>query len=120
MYDPKKGLQESVETLVKEVYGGEGVVWSKKAKQALQRFAKWEVKDLPICMAKTQASISDDPSLLGRPSGFKVTVREVRLSAGAGFFVVIAGSMMTMPGLPKKPSAELIDIDKDGKTVGLF
>ncbi len=120
MYDPKKGLKDSVETLVKDVYGGDGVIWGKKAKKALKRFEDWGVKDLPVCMAKTQASISDDSSLRGRPSDFKVTVREVRLSAGAGFFVVIAGNMMTMPGLPKKPSAELIDIDKNGKTVGLF
>ncbi|MEA2056469.1 MAG: formate--tetrahydrofolate ligase [Patescibacteria group bacterium] len=120
IYDPKKGLQESVETIVTEVYGGDGVTWSRRAEKAIKRYQDWGIEDQPICMAKTQASLSDNKNLLGRPTDFKVNVREVRLSAGAGFFVVIAGSMMTMPGLPSKPSSEQINIDEDGQTVGLF
>ncbi len=120
IYDPKKGLKESVETIVTKIYGGKGVTWSRKAKKAIKRFKEWGIEDLPVCMAKTQASLSDDKKLLGRPTDFEVSVREVRLSAGAGFFVVIAGSMMTMPGLPTRPSSEQIDIDENGKTVGLF
>ncbi len=120
LYDPKIGLEKVVETIVTQIYGGESVAWSSKAKKALKRFKKWGIDNLPVCMAKTQASLSDNKKLLGRPTGFEVKIDDVRLSAGAGFFVVIAGSMMTMPGLPKKPSAELIDIDKTGKTVGLF
>ncbi|MBD3250058.1 MAG: formate--tetrahydrofolate ligase [Candidatus Pacebacteria bacterium] len=120
IYEPEKGLKESVETLVKEIYGGKGVVWSAAAKKSLKQFEEWGISGLPVCMAKTQASISDDPKLLGRPEGFELSVREVRLSAGAGFFVVIAGNMMTMPGLPKHPSSELIDIDEQGNTTGLF
>lgn len=120
IYDPDKGLKESVETLVKEIYGGDGVKWSSSAKKAIKRFEDWGISGLPVCMAKTQASISDNSKLLGRPENFEVSVREVRLSAGAGFFVVIAGSIMTMPGLPKKPSSNEIDIDEKGKTVGLF
>jgi len=96
------------------------VVWEKQAENDLARFESWGIKNLPVCMAKTQASLSDDPTLLGRPQGFKVKIREVRLSAGAGFFVALAGQMMTMPGLPKVPAAESIDIDNQGKTVGLF
>jgi formate--tetrahydrofolate ligase len=120
IYDPSGGVKQSVEAIVKEVYGGKAVEWSKKAQRAIKRFAKWGVDDLPVCMAKTQASISADSSLKGRPEDFTVKIRNVRLSAGAEFFVVLAGSMMTMPGLPKKPSAEAIDIDEDGETVGLF
>lgn len=120
VYDPDKGLKKSVETIVNEVYGGVGVKWSSAARKALKRFEDWDVPSMPVCMAKTQASISDNSKLLGRPENFEVTVRQVRLSAGAGFFVVIAGSIMTMPGLPKKPASNEIDIDKEGKTVGLF
>lgn len=120
IYDPQKGLKNSVEEIVSKVYGGDGVIWSAAARQAIKRFEKWHITGLPICMAKTQASISDNPKLLGRPEGFKVKVREIRLSAGAGFFVVIAGDIMTMPGLPKQPASDNIDIDDQGKIVGLF
>jgi formate--tetrahydrofolate ligase len=86
----------------------------------LERYESWGIKNLAVCMAKTQASLSDDPALLARPKGFVVKIREIRLSRGAGFFIPIAGRMMTMPGLPKVPAANSIDIDKGGKTVGLF
>ena len=120
LYDPKKGLQKSVEEIVTKIYGANGVVWSAPARQAIKRFEKWQIGGLPICMAKTQASISDNPKLLGRPENFKIKVREIRLSAGAGFFVVIAGSIMTMPGLPKQPAADNIDINDQGVVKGLF
>ena len=120
IYNPKKGLKNSVEEIVSKVYGGDGVIWSAAARRAMRRFEKWNITGLPICMAKTQASISDNPKLLGRPENFKVKVREIRLSAGAGFFVVIAGSIMTMPGLPKQPASDNIDINDQGIVVGLF
>lgn len=120
LYDPKIGPQKVMEKIATEIYGADGVEWSAKAKRELKKFESWGVKNLPICVAKTQASISDNSKLLGAPKGFKVTIREVSLSNGAGFIVMIAGSVMRMPGLPKKPSAELIDIDASGKTVGLF
>jgi formate--tetrahydrofolate ligase len=119
-YDPKVGLKKSVEAIVTKIYGGKGVNWSYQARKAIKRYESWGIDDLPVCMAKTQASLSDNKKLLGRPTDFEVTVDEVRLSAGAGFFVVIAGSMMTMPGLPTHPSSEQIDIDENGQTVGLF
>ena len=120
LYDPKKGLQKSVEEIVTKIYGANGVVWSAPARQAIKRFEKWQIGGLPICIAKTQASISDNPKLLGRPENFKIKVKEIRLSAGAGFFVVIAGSIMTMPGLPKQPAADNIDINDQGVVKGLF
>ena len=120
LYKTEWGVKKIVETIVKKVYGGQGVVWEKQAERDLERYENWGIKNLVVCMAKTQASLSDDPQLLARPRGFKVKIREVRLSRGAGFFIPIAGSMMTMPGLPKIPAANNIDIDKGGKTVGLF
>jgi formate--tetrahydrofolate ligase len=120
IYNPKKGLKNSVEEIVKKVYGGDGVIWSAAARRAIRRFEKWNITDLPICMAKTQSSISDNPKLLGRPENFKIKVRQIRLSAGAGFFVVIAGSIMTMPGLPKQPASDNIDINDQDLIVGLF
>ena len=95
-------------------------MYTPKAKKAIARLEKQGFDKLPICMAKTQYSLSDDPSLLGRPSGFEITVREVMVSAGAGFVVALTGDVMTMPGLPKVPAANNMDIDKDGKIVGLF
>ncbi len=119
-YDLKIGPQKIMEKIATEIYGADGVEWSPKALKELKKYESWGVKNLPICVAKTQASLSDNPKLLGAPKGFKVTIRETSLSNGAGFIVLIAGSVMRMPGLPKKPSAELIDIDSTGKTVGLF
>lgn len=120
IYDEKAPIDEKINTIAKEIYGADGVVYTPKAKKAIARLEKQGFDKLPICMAKTQYSLSDDPSLLGRPSGFEITVREVRVSAGAGFVVVLTGDVMTMPGLPKVPAANNMDIDKDGKIVGLF
>ncbi len=120
IYDTKLTVKEKVEIIVKKIYGGDSVVWDKQAEKDLKKFEGWGIKNLPVCMAKTQYSLSDNPTLLGRPKDFKVKVREIRLSHGAGFFVVIAGEIMTMPGLPKHPAAEIIDVDEKGKTVGLF
>lgn len=120
IYDEKASIDEKINTIAKEIYGADGVVYTPKAKKAIARLEKQGFDKLPICMAKTQYSLSDDPSLLGRPSGFEITVREVRVSAGAGFVVALTGDVMTMPGLPKVPAANNMDIDKDGKIVGLF
>lgn len=120
IYDEKASIDEKINTIAKEIYGADGVVYTPKAKKAIARLEKQGFDRLPICMAKTQYSLSDDPSLLGRPSGFEITVREVRVSAGAGFVVALTGDVMTMPGLPKVPAANNMDIDKDGKIVGLF
>ncbi len=120
IYDEKAPIDEKINTIAKEIYGADGVVYTPKAKKAIARLEKQGFGKLPICMAKTQYSLSDDPSLLGRPSGFEITVREVRVSAGAGFVVALTGDVMTMPGLPKVPAANNMDIDKDGKIVGLF
>lgn len=120
IYDEKAPIDEKINTIAKEIYGADGVVYTPKAKKAIARLEKQGFDKLPICMAKTQYSLSDDPSLLGRPSGFEITVREVRVSAGAGFVVALTGDVMTMPGLPKVPAANNMDIDKDGKIVGLF
>lgn len=120
IYDEKASIDEKINAIAKEIYGADGVVYTPKAKKAIARLEKQGFDKLPICMAKTQYSLSDDPSLLGRPSGFEITVREVRASAGAGFVVALTGDVMTMPGLPKVPAANNMDIDKDGKIVGLF
>ena len=120
IYDEKASIDEKINTIAKEIYGADGVVYTPKAKKAIARLEKQGFDKLPICMAKTQYSLSDDPSLLGRPSGFEITVREVRVSAGAEFVVALTGDVMTMPGLPKVPAANNMDIDKDGKIVGLF
>ena len=120
IYDEKASIDEKINTIAKEIYGADGVVYTPKAKKAIARLEKQGFGKLPICMAKTQYSLSDDPSLLGRPSEFEITVREVRVSAGAGFVVALTGDVMTMPGLPKVPAANNMDIDKDGKIVGLF
>ena len=120
IYDEKASIDEKINTIAKEIYGADGVVYTPKAKKAIARLEKQGFDKLPICMAKTQYSLSDDLSLLGRPSGFEITVREVRVSAGAEFVVALTGDVMTMPGLPKVPAANNMDIDKDGKIVGLF
>jgi len=120
LYDPKKGIKNNVQTIVKKVYGGKGVAWERKAQKDIEKYKKWQIGPLPVCMAKTQASLSDNKNLLGRPKGFEVKIREVKLSRGAGFYIPIAGNIMRMPGLPSIPSAEKINIDKNGKTVGLF
>ncbi len=119
-YDTTQSLEEKIAAVVKNVYGGDGVSFLPAAKKELERLTALGYGDLPVCMAKTQYSFSDDPALIGRPEGFTVTVRGVKLSAGAGFVVVLTGSIMTMPGLPKVPAAEAIDVDDSGRIVGLF
>lgn len=120
LYDLELSIKEKVETIAREIYGAKGVVYNSAAEKAIKKIEEMGMDKLPICMAKTQYSLSDNPNLLGRPEGFEVTVREVRLSAGAGFIVVITGEIMTMPGLPKVPAAEKIDIDEKGVITGLF
>ncbi|MBR2489026.1 MAG: formate--tetrahydrofolate ligase [Clostridia bacterium] len=113
-------IEEKIEAVVKKVYGGDGVVLTPNAKKQAQKLAEMGFENCPICVAKTQYSFSDDPTKLGAPSGFTVTVRNIKISAGAGFIVVLTGDIMTMPGLPKSPAAERIDIDENGKITGLF
>ncbi len=120
IYSTELSLTEKIETIAKEIYGAAGVEYSPEARKALETAEKEGFGELPVCMAKTQYSLSDDPKLLGRPEGFTVTIREAYVSAGAGFVVAIAGSIMTMPGLPKVPAAERIGVDENGMTVGLF
>ena len=120
IYDEKLPIKEKIETIAKEIYGAEGVTYTAKAEKAIKNLTELGFDKTPVCMAKTQYSLSDNPALLGRPSGFTVTVREVRVSAGAGFVVVLTGDVMTMPGLPKVPAANNMDIDDNGKITGLF
>ena len=120
LYESELSLTKKIERIAKEIYGASGINVLPAAKTELSKITKMGYGNLPICMAKTQYSLSDNPALLGRPENFEVTVREVRLCAGAGFVVVVTGDIMTMPGLPKVPSAEFIDIDENGEVVGLF
>jgi len=113
-------IKDKIETIATKIYGADGVDYLPKAEQDITRYTELGFDSMPICMAKTQASISDDPSLRGAPKGWRLTVREVRLNAGAGFLVSINGAIMTMPGLPKVPAAEAIDVDNSGKITGLF
>ena len=119
-YDLDMPIQDKVRAIVKKVYGGKHVFFDKKAKVEVDKLTKLGFDKLPVCMAKTQYSFSDDPTLTGAPEGFTVTVKNVRVSAGAGFIVVLTGEIMTMPGLPKVPSAEKIDVSDDGVISGLF
>lgn len=120
IYPLDMSLKGKIETITKEIYGADGVNYTKEADKALKEFEELGYGNLPICMAKTQYSFSDDPALLGRPSGFKITIRNCRIAAGAGFIVVLTGDVMTMPGLPKVPAAEKIDVTDDGVISGLF
>lgn len=120
LYDLNLSIKEKIETIAKSIYGADGVDYSKKANNAIRDIEKWGFGNFPVCIAKTQYSLSDDPTLLGRPSGFRISVSEVTVSAGAGFIVVKTGDVMTMPGLPKVPAANTIDIDENGNIVGLF
>ena len=119
-YEDELSLEEKIESIVKRVYGGDGVVFDKNAQKQLKTLTDLGFSKLPVCMAKTQYSFSDDMTKLGAPEGFTVTVRNVKVSAGAGFVVALTGEIMTMPGLPKVPAAEKIDVDSDGKITGLF
>ncbi len=120
LYEDSLPLKEKIETIASEIYGAGGVTYTAAALKELQNLEKLGFGELPVCMAKTQYSLSDDPMLLGRPVGFTMHVREVYVSAGAGFVVVLTGAVMTMPGLPKKPAAHQIDVDDNGKITGLF
>ena len=120
LYDLDLTVQEKVEKIAKEIYGADGVNFTAKALNNIKKYVELGYDKLPICVSKTQKSLSDDPKLLGRPTGFKITINEVRLSAGAGFLVAMAGTIIDMPGLPRKPAAELIDIDENGTISGLF
>lgn len=120
LYEDDLSLKEKIQTIAKEIYGADHVVYDAAASRALKRIEKLGFGKLPVCMAKNQYSFSDDPSKLGRPSGFDIHIREVYVSAGAGFVVAITGTIMTMPGLPKKPAADTIDVNEEGVIVGLF
>lgn len=120
IYDVNLPIKEKIETIAKVIYGADGVTYSSEANKAIAEIEKLGKDKLPICMAKTQYSLSDDASKLGRPTGFKINIRDVKLSAGAGFIVALSGAIMTMPGLGKEPAAYRIDIDSDGHIHGLF
>lgn len=120
LYDLNLSIKEKIETIAKEIYGADGVAFDKKVLTKMKKYEAQGLADLPICVAKTQYSLSDQPTLLGRPRGFTIKINDLIPSAGAGFLVAISGSIMRMPGLPKRPAAVNMDIDKDGKVVGLF
>jgi len=120
MYDWKDSVEDKINAIATKVYGATGVEYTPKAKANLRRIARLGLDHLPVCIAKTQKSLSDDPKLLGRPLDFFITVREIEIAAGAGFLVPITGDIMRMPGLPATPSSELIDIDEEGNISGLF
>ena len=120
LYDLKLPIKDKIEKIAKEIYGADGVTYDPAAESAVKAIEKLGYKELPICMAKNQYSLSDDAEKLGRPTGFTINIREVYVSAGAGFVVAITGTVMTMPGLPKTPAAEGIDVDEDGRITGLF
>ena len=120
LYPDELSVKEKVEAVATKIYGADGVNYTTAAEKAIAEIEKLGVEGLPVCIAKTQYSLSDDPTLLGKPENFRITVRDVRLSNGAGFVVVYTGDIMTMPGLPKVPAAEKIDVDSSGKITGLF
>ena len=119
-YDENLTIKEKIEKICKEIYGADGVIFAPATKKVFDTIAAEGLENLPVCMSKTQKSISDNPALLGKPSGFKVTINDLRLAVGAGFVIAMAGDIIDMPGLPKKPSAEVIDIDENGVISGLF
>ena len=120
IYDPDMSLEDKIKTLATRIYGADGVDYSSKAKKQMTELEKLGFGKLPVCVAKTQYSLSDDATLLGKPKGFNINVREMYVSAGAGFVVVVTGNIMTMPGLSKNPAAYSIDVDDDGNITGLF
>ena len=119
-YDENLTIKEKIEKICKEIYGADGVIFAPATKKVFDTIAAEGLEKLPVCMSKTQKSISDNPALLGKPTGFKVTINDLRLAVGAGFVIAMAGDIIDMPGLPKKPSAEVIDIDENGVISGLF
>jgi len=120
MYDWDWSVEDKISAVATKVYGAKAVEYSSKAKADLRKIARLGLEKLPVCIAKTQKSLSDNPKLIGRPRDFSLTVREIEIAAGAGFLVPITGNIMRMPGLPATPSAEKIDIDEAGNIVGLF
>ena len=120
MYDVNQSIPEKIEAIAKTIYGADGVVFTSDAKKQLKEIEALGFDKMPVCMAKTQYSLSDDETKVGRPTGFNITVRELKISAGAGFIVALTGNILTMPGLPKKPAAENMDIDEQGIITGLF
>lgn len=120
LYDEKDSIGDKIETIAKKIYGADGVTYSQTAAKQMKTLTDLGFGELPICMAKTQYSLSDDPAKLGRPENFEINVRELYVSAGAGFIVALTGTVMTMPGLPKKPAAYSIDVDESGMITGLF
>ncbi len=120
LYDTELSIKEKIETVAREVYRADGVEFTKSVEKKIKDIEALGSANLPICMAKTQYSFSDDPTLLGAPEGFKITISDIKLSNGAGFIVVLTGEIMTMPGLPRVPAANNIDIKEDGEIIGLF
>ncbi|QAA30747.1 formate--tetrahydrofolate ligase [Clostridium manihotivorum] len=120
IYDSELPIKEKIDTIAREIYGAKGVTYTSSALKQIKELEEFKLDKLPICMAKTQYSLSDNPTLLGRPSDFEITVREIRVSNGAGFVVALTGDIMTMPGLPKVPAANKMDILDDGEIIGLF
>jgi len=120
MYDEQAPIKDKIAAIATKIYGADGVNYTTAAEKTIKELTALGFDKTPICMAKTQYSLSDDMTKMGRPTGFTITVREVRVAAGAGFLVAITGDIMTMPGLPKEPSAIRMDIDNSGKIVGLF
>ena len=120
LYDEKLPIKEKLDIIAKEIYRADGVVYTAQAEKSLKEIEKLGFSDIPVCVAKTQYSLSDDPTKLGKPENFNITVRDLKLSAGAGFVVALTGDIMTMPGLPKIPAAEKIDCDNNGNITGLF
>ncbi len=119
-YEDNLTLVEKIEAIATKIYGADGVNFTPQAKKELTRLEGLGFGNMPVCMAKTQYSLTDDLNVLGRPTGFKITVRQVTVSAGAGFVVALTGEIMKMPGLPKRPAAERIDVDENGVISGLF
>ena len=120
LYENDLSIVEKIETIAKEIYGAGEVIIEPAAKQQIARIESLGFGSMPVCMAKNQYSLSDDKTILGRPEGFPIHIRDVYVSAGAGFVVAITGTIMTMPGLPKVPAAEGIDVNDDGQITGLF
>src|SRR6185437_6644519 len=120
LYETTRPIRQKIDTIVRRVYGGEGADFSTSAERTIDYLESIGLGDTPVCMAKTQYSLTDDPTRLGRPTGFRITINEVRAAAGAGFVVAQAGDIMTMPGLPKEPAAERMAVGPDGSIVGLF
>jgi formyltetrahydrofolate synthetase len=120
LYPDEMPLAQKIETIATQIYGADGVDYAAGAAKDLAEYERLGYAHLPVCMAKTHLSISHDPALLGRPRGFRVPIREVKLAAGAGFIYPLAGDMRTLPGLPSRPAGNSIDIDEQGRPVGLF